>query len=34
MTCSLSVTSGKVDELEKVTKELKQKLTGEPDFYF
>jgi hypothetical protein len=34
MTCSLSFTSGKVDELEKVTHELKQKLTGEPDFFF
>jgi hypothetical protein len=34
MTCSLSFTSGKVDELEKVTQELKQKLTGEPDFFF
>jgi hypothetical protein len=32
MTCSLSFTSGKVDELQKVTQELKQKLTGEPDF--
>jgi hypothetical protein len=34
MACSLYFTSGKVDELEKVTQELKQKLTGEPDFFF
>jgi hypothetical protein len=34
MICSFSFISGKVDELEKVTQELKQKLTGEPDFFF